>query len=65
MLSDYASKYPDKAYLYSIGKSAQGRELWVMALSNSMAQMHHVGRPEGKLWLTTMLEMSECMRSVV
>lgn len=34
-LNKLAEKYPDLANLYSIGKSPQGRDLWVMELTNT------------------------------
>jgi murein tripeptide amidase MpaA len=48
LLKMYASQYPSKAYLYSIGKSIQGRELWVLAISETKPNESIVLRPEAK-----------------
>ena len=48
ILKNYASKYPTKTYLYSIGKSVQNRELWVLALADSNPDKHMTLRPEVK-----------------
>ena len=48
LLRNYASKYHGKTYLYSIGQSVQGRELWVLALADSRPNAHVLGRPEVK-----------------
>ncbi len=48
ILFSYAQKYPDKTYLYTIGKSVQNRELWVMALADSEPGTHKSLRPEAK-----------------
>lgn len=49
ILKDYAAKYPSKTYLYSIGKSVQNRELWVLAISSTRPETHVLLRPEVKL----------------
>lgn len=49
ILKDYSVKYPTKTYLYSIGKSVQNRELWVLAISASQPESHVLLRPEVKL----------------
>lgn len=48
LLTDYANKYPNKTHLYSIGKSVMGRELWVLAVSDSEPDRHVVLRPDVK-----------------
>jgi carboxypeptidase M len=48
ILKSYASNYPTKAYLYTIGKSVQKRELWVLALADSNPDKHILLRPEAK-----------------
>lgn len=45
-LKKHASDHPKRTYLYSIGKSVQGRDLWVMAIANSQPDTHVVLRPE-------------------
>jgi len=35
LLQEYADNYPDLCRLYSIGQSVQGRELWVMKISDN------------------------------
>lgn len=47
-LKDLAAKYPTKTYLYSIGKTVQNRDLWVMAIADSNPQKHVILRPEAK-----------------
>jgi hypothetical protein len=44
----YASTYPNVTYLYSVGKSVQGRELWTLALAKNNPSMHVPLRPEAK-----------------
>ncbi|XP_065663619.1 carboxypeptidase D isoform X1 [Hydra vulgaris] len=46
-LQNLKKKYNSIVALYSIGKSVQGRELWVMELSNKPG-IHTPGRPEFK-----------------
>ncbi|XP_068913487.1 carboxypeptidase D isoform X2 [Tenebrio molitor] len=41
------SKYPSLTALYSIGKSVQGRDLWVMVVSASPYE-HMIGKPDVK-----------------
>jgi carboxypeptidase M len=48
LLQGWAQKYPTKAYLYSIGKSVEDRDLWVMALADSQPNVHLTLRPEAK-----------------
>jgi carboxypeptidase D len=48
MMQSLAAKYPQNAYLYSIGKSVQGRELWVLAIAASDPDIHMTLRPEAK-----------------
>ena len=45
-LVQIAKEHPDRAFLYSIGKSAQNRDLWVMAIAKSQPQSHVLLRPE-------------------
>lgn len=42
-----SARYPSLTALYSIGKSVQGRELWVMVVSASPYQ-HMLGKPDVK-----------------
>lgn len=35
LLHDYAREYPDLVSLESIGKSFEGRDIWVITLTNS------------------------------
>ncbi|XP_039200452.1 carboxypeptidase M isoform X4 [Crotalus tigris] len=46
-LKEMQKNYPAIAHLYSIGKSVQGRDLWVLALGRSPTQ-HKIGIPEFK-----------------
>lgn len=48
LLKLYASTYPNKCHLYSIGRSVEGRELWVMAIADSEPGKHRLLRPEIK-----------------
>lgn len=41
------SKYPNLTALYSIGKSVQGRDLWVLVVSSSPYE-HMIGKPDVK-----------------
>ena len=47
-LKAYAARFPTKTYLYSIGKSVQGRSLWAMAIADSQPDVHLIFRPEAK-----------------
>jgi murein tripeptide amidase MpaA len=47
-LKAYSVRFPTKTYLYSIGKSVQGRDLWVMAIADSQPEAHLILRPEAK-----------------
>ncbi|KAM9311686.1 carboxypeptidase M [Gastrophryne carolinensis] len=47
VLKDFASKYPAITYLHSIGKSVQGRDLWVFVVGKYPTK-HTVGIPEFK-----------------
>ncbi|XP_037938393.1 carboxypeptidase D isoform X2 [Teleopsis dalmanni] len=42
-----SARYPNLTALYSIGKSTQGRELWVMVVSSSPYE-HMIGKPDVK-----------------
>ncbi|XP_026555583.1 carboxypeptidase M isoform X2 [Pseudonaja textilis] len=46
-LKEVQKNYPAITHLYSIGKSVQGRDLWVLALGRSPTQ-HKIGIPEFK-----------------
>lgn len=48
LLQNYASKYSNKVYLYSIGKTLGNREQWVLAISNDRPREHVLLRPEAK-----------------
>lgn len=48
ILSKYSVDYPNKAHLYSIGKSVEGRDLWVLAVANSRPKWHVPLRAEVK-----------------
>ncbi len=47
-LKRIATAYPQQTYLYSIGKSVQGRDLWVLALAQTHPDKHIPLRPEAK-----------------
>lgn len=42
-----SARYPNLTALYSIGKSVQGRDLWVMVVSASPYE-HMIGKPDVK-----------------
>lgn len=44
----YAATYPNKCHLYSIGRSVESRELWVMAIADGEPDKHRLLRPEIK-----------------
>ncbi|XP_025832319.1 carboxypeptidase M isoform X2 [Agrilus planipennis] len=46
-LRETTAKYPSLTALYSIGKSVQGRDLWVMVVSSSPYE-HMIGKPDVK-----------------
>uniref|UniRef100_A0A8D9DVC0 Carboxypeptidase M n=1 Tax=Cacopsylla melanoneura TaxID=428564 RepID=A0A8D9DVC0_9HEMI len=46
-LRQTSSRYPNLTALYSIGKSVQGRDLWVMVVSASPYE-HMIGKPDVK-----------------
>lgn len=43
-----ASNNPLRTHLYSIGKTVEGRNIWVMSLANSHPETHVLLRPEVK-----------------
>ncbi|XP_053669829.1 carboxypeptidase D isoform X3 [Anopheles nili] len=47
LIRDLGSNYPSITHLYSIGKSVQGRDLWVMEITEGPGQ-HMPGKPEVK-----------------
>ena len=48
ILEQFASSYPTKTHLYSIGKSVQNRDIWVLAIADSHPDLHISLRPEAK-----------------
>ena len=44
----YQQQFPDKVWLYSIGKSVRNRDLLVVAISDSKPNQHIPLRPEVK-----------------
>lgn len=46
-IKSYSLKFPNITYLYSIGKSVQGRDLWVIIISDN-PQIHEPLEPEFK-----------------
>lgn len=46
-LRSTTARYPNLTALYSIGKSAQGRDLWVLVVSASPYE-HMIGKPDVK-----------------
>ncbi len=48
LLKKVANAYPQQTHLYSIGKSVQGRDLWVLALAQIHPDKHIPLRPEAK-----------------
>lgn len=47
-LKNFAQSYPTKSYLYSIGKTVENRDIWVMAIARSHPEHHIKLRPEVK-----------------
>ena len=47
-LVKFTQDYPTKTYLYSIGKSVENRNLWVLTIANSLPKEHVKLRPEIK-----------------
>jgi hypothetical protein len=48
IMHDLAKRFPQNTYLYSIGKSVQNRELWVIAVAATDPDIHIALRPEAK-----------------
>ncbi|XP_071792187.1 carboxypeptidase M-like [Asterias amurensis] len=48
VMTSLSKIYPDTSYMYSIGKSVKGRDLWVMAVAGSKPNGRVTGRPEAK-----------------
>uniref|UniRef100_A0A914W539 Peptidase M14 carboxypeptidase A domain-containing protein n=1 Tax=Plectus sambesii TaxID=2011161 RepID=A0A914W539_9BILA len=48
VLEVLSQKHPTKVHLYSVGKSVEGRELWVIAIAALSPSEHLIGRPEVK-----------------
>ena len=48
ILREFAQKYPNKAYLYSIGKTVENRDIWVIAVAGKQPDKHLPLRPELK-----------------
>ncbi len=48
ILKNFSIKFPNQTYLYSIGQSVQGRELWVLAISGTEPSVHLKLRPDVK-----------------
>lgn len=46
-LNDFAKRFPNITWLYSIGESVENRSLWVLCISKS-PKIHRVGVPEFK-----------------
>ena len=42
-LHRFTEQYPDITRLYSVGKSVQGRDLWVIEISDQPVFMNQVG----------------------
>lgn len=48
ILKSYVKNFPNKTYLYSIGQSVQGRELWVINIADTNPDKHVILRPDAK-----------------
>ncbi|CAH1791071.1 unnamed protein product [Owenia fusiformis] len=48
IMKDLTEEYPSQMSMYSIGKSGEGREIWVMAVSANKPDEHVLLRPELK-----------------
>ena len=47
-LNDFQKNFPNKVYLYSIGKSVKNRDLLVIAIADTNPNQHVILRPEVK-----------------
>ena len=48
LFQDYAQNFPNKAHLYSIGKTWNNNDIWVLAISDNNPDKHISLRPEVK-----------------
>lgn len=48
ILKEYTIKHPTKTFLYSIGKTVENRDIWVLAISGKQPDSHVTLRPEVK-----------------
>ncbi|XP_038072913.1 carboxypeptidase D-like [Patiria miniata] len=48
VMTSLTNKYPNTSHMYSIGKSVQGRDMWVMAVAGVKPNGRVIGRPEAK-----------------
>ena len=48
LLKKFNRDFPAKTHLYSIGKTVENRDLWVLAIADSQPDAHVPLRPEAK-----------------